>query len=960
MRPDRIRRTGLVVAALAVAAAIWLTFFPPLRGGLERSGEGAVPLGGGAAGDVEPGTYRALYRTVNLIQKHYLDPARIDSRGMLVAAVREIQARVAELLAREEGESLVIRLGTDERRFALGDVATPWILLQRARDILDYVRAGISEKDDLDFQEVEYAAISGLLSTLDPHSSLLTPDVYRDMKDKTQGKFGGLGIVISLRDGMLTVISPIDGTPAALAGLQAGDQIVAIDEVSTVSMPLNDAVNLLRGEPGSMVKLWILRKGWEEPKNFDIVRAIIEVKSVESLLLQGGVGYVRIKDFQGNTTEDLREHLGDLARRGARALVLDLRNNPGGLLEAAIDVADLFLVEGVIVTTAGQGPQMRDVRRAQRTGRESGWPAVVLVNGGSASASEIVAGALQAHGRALVVGQRTFGKGSVQVLYDYQDGSALKLTTAQYLTPGNVSIQGVGIVPAVELLAMRAEGEVLDLVVDSGWRESDLDHTLGGPEAAGTTRSPDTSLRYLWTPRKKSPPPGPDGGEDGEGEGEGEEPGGTVELDPEAVRADFEVELSRELAAKLAELGMVRVEPAALAGLLERRAEREQARLAAALGRLGVDWTAGEADREARAEVRVRAPDGPVVAGSEGTIAVTVTNHGPGTLRRLLAISRSDQRALDDRELAFGKVPPGQTVERLLEFRIPKDALSRIDDVAFSFQEAGDRPLPPVAVRLEVTALDRPRFAYAVRVDDTAHGNGDGAIQIGERIELVVDIENTGRGASLSTYANLRSLSGGQIFLRRGREQIEELPAGERRQVRFEFEVRPGFTDPGARFELAVMDVSLRVYAVEKIEIPLRPPAGLEGRAATLAINTPPVLEIEPQPLVTTEGQVVIRGRATDDSRVRDLYIWVGEDKVFFRPGGGRVLEFEAALPLAPGMNFVTVVAEETADLVTREVIAIRRDGEGGMPFVASRGPKGEPEPLGVLPAPAPAAGRAR
>jgi carboxyl-terminal processing protease len=951
MRPENARKTGIAVALAALAVAVWVTFFPPLRGGLERSGDSTAALAGSAAREAgEPGTYRALYKTVNLIQKHYLDPARIDSRGMLVAAVREIQGKVAELLAREEGDWMFVRLGAGERRFPIGDVATPWIMLQRVRDILDFVRAGIAEKDGLDFQEVEYAAIGGLLSTLDPHSSLLTPDVYRDMKDKTQGKFGGLGIVISLKDGVLTVISPIDGTPAAVAGLRSGDQIVEIDGNSTVSMPLNDAVNLLRGEPGSTVKLSVLRKGLEEPKTFDIVRAIIEVKSVESLLLPGGVGYVRIKDFQGNTTADLNRHLADLSRQGARALVVDLRNNPGGLLEAAIDVSDLFLEQGVIVTTAGQGPAMRDVRRARPSGLERQLPTVILVNEGSASASEIVAGALKAHGRALVVGQQTFGKGSVQVLYDFNDGSALKLTTAQYLTPGDVSIQGVGIVPAVELLPMRADDELLDLVVDSGYRETDLEHTLEeAPPLRGAGRQPDYRLRYLWTPQKKSQRPDP-GKTDEE-----EEPLGTGDLTPEAVRADWEIDLARELAIQLADRGMTSVDPAALRRFLDRRSEREQGRLAAALARLGVDWAVGDDGREARVEVRLRFGSGAIAAGQEGRLDVCVTNHGPGTLYRLLAVSRSDQRALDDRELAFGKVAPGRTVERTLEFKLPKDALSRIDDVAFSFDEAGGRTIPMAAGRLQVTALGRPRFAYAVQVSDAAHGNGDGLIQPGERVELIVDIENTGRGSSLSTYATLRSLSGNQVFLRRGREQLEELPAGERRRVRFEFEIKHGFAEQKARFELAVMDVSLRVYAVEKIDIPLQPPPGLEGRAATMTLNTPPVLEIERQPLVVRGDRVTIRGRATDETRVRDLYIYAGENKVFFQPGGGRAIEFEAGIPLEPGLNFITVVAEETADLITREVIAIRRDREDGMPFVSSRRPKGAPELLGVLPASAPA-----
>lgn len=1015
-----------MLVAVVLGVAVFLTFFYERRGGLEIEPSSVGP---GAGGDTdEPPTsmsgLRALYKTINLIQKHYIDPSRIDSRAMLVAAMRAIQMQVAEVLVREDGDELVVRLGADEHRFALADVTTPWILLQRAREVFDFIRAGVSA-EDVDFQEVEYDAINGMLQTLDPHSALLPPDLYRDMKDKTEGQFGGLGIVISIRDGALTIISPIDGTPADLAGLEAGDQITKIGEVSTVSMPLNDAVNLLRGEPGTTVRVYVLRKGWEEPRPFDIVRAIIEVRSVESHMLAGRIGYVRVKDFQGNTRIDLLKQLADLERKGVRGLVVDLRNNPGGLLEAAIQVADMFLDHGVIVTTAGQGPTERDVRRAVDEGIEPPYPVVVLVNSGSASASEIVAGALKNHRRALLVGQRTFGKGSVQVLYDYNDGSALKLTTAQYLTPGDISIQGVGVVPDVELLPMRADDEMLDLKVDAGYRESDLNHYFEDVGAAVTESLPAASLRYLWVPpkRKKGQPSGEEPPEEGVGEPSGDWP--AEPQDGEKFEPDFEIDLASGLVQEMADKGLTVVDPAALGDVLDRRAAKEQERLVAALKKMGVDWSLGDDRGPARPEVAVSlSAKRPLVAGEKATIEVAVTNHGTSTLYRLLATSRSDFRPLEDKELAFGRVGPGETVRRGLEFKVPKDALTRVDDVVFSFEEAGGRVVSPVGLRFEIEALPEPRFAYAVQMVDIEGGNGDGRLQTGEKVRLVVDIDNVGVGKALSTYATLKSLSGKEVFLTKGREQIGEVPSGERRQATFEFEVKPGFKDQAARFELAVMDIDLRVYAIEKLEIPLAKPlvvteldqpltmssrvttpvreapsadarevAALlpaaavevvaesgeyvrvrigEGRfgwvrrselnttegpvseaPVDLAINSPPELVVADLSAVVRQPTIAIHGSASDEARVRDVYVFVGEDKVFFKPNTDRQnpghLEFEAEIPLEMGLNYITVVAEETADLDTRLVFAVRRDRLDGMGFVASRALNGKPEALGVM-----------
>ncbi|MBI4637773.1 MAG: S41 family peptidase [Candidatus Rokubacteria bacterium] len=304
--------------------------------------------------------------------------------------------------------------------------------------------------DEVPPKELIYSAIKGTLRGLDPHSAFLDPDSYREMQVETSGSFGGLGIEITLKDDVLTVVAPIEGTPAYRAGLQPGDRIVKIDGLVTKDMQLPDAVKRMRGKPGSKVMISVVREGWTEPKDFEIVREQIRVHSVRSHDFGTGIAYVKLRQFQEQTPQDLAAALEKFSKSGMKALILDLRNNPGGLLTAAVEVTEEFIDDGkLVVYTEGRvrNQNMRFSAHAKKS--YAALPMVVLVNQGSASASEIVAGALQDWGRAIVVGTQTFGKGSVQTIIPLSDGSGLRLTTAKYFTPKGRSIHGKGITPDI-------------------------------------------------------------------------------------------------------------------------------------------------------------------------------------------------------------------------------------------------------------------------------------------------------------------------------------------------------------------------------------------------------------------------------------------------------------------------------------------------------------------------------
>ncbi len=364
----------------------------------------------------------------------------------------------------------------------LEDMRTFVEILNRVKS--DYVEP-VKDKDLLE------NAIRGMLDGLDPHSAYLSADEFREVSISTSGKFGGLGIEVQMQNGFVRVVAPIDDTPAHKAGLQSGDLIVRIDDTPVKGMTLIDAVKMMRGEPGSKVTLTVLRETVEQPFKVSVTRAIIHVQSVKSKLLEPGYGYLRITQFSTETGKSLEEELNKLRKENKgemKGLILDLRNNPGGVLNAAVDVSDAFLDKGNIVSIKGRVSETNKDFDAKTGDLMGGRPIVILVNGGSASASEIVAGALQDHGRAVVMGEKTFGKGSVQTILPLQSNAALKLTTARYYTPKGRSIQAEGITPDIAIQPVKVSALTKDGI--DPIKEADLARRLDNDQSKSAASSP--------------------------------------------------------------------------------------------------------------------------------------------------------------------------------------------------------------------------------------------------------------------------------------------------------------------------------------------------------------------------------------------------------------------------------------------------------------------------------------
>lgn len=337
-------------------------------------------------------------------------------------------------------------------------------------------------------------AIQGMLAGLDPHSAYLDPEAFKDIRVGTEGEFGGLGIEVTMEDGFVKVVSPIEDTPAARAGIKTNDLIIRLDEKAVKGMALNDAVKMMRGKPGTPITLTIAREGETKPLKFTLSRAVIRIQSVKAKMMGDGYAHLRITQFQINTGPNLKDAIDKMVKENKGPLkgaVLDLRNNPGGVLNAAVAVSDAFLEKGKIVYTEGRVSDAQLKFDATPTDLLDGAPMVVLVNGGSASASEIVAGALQDHKRAVVMGTKTFGKGSVQTIIPMSNGAALKITTARYYTPNGRSIQATGIVPDIETeeaKVTKREG------TDEGLHEADLTRHLENDKAGSANNGKSVKL----------------------------------------------------------------------------------------------------------------------------------------------------------------------------------------------------------------------------------------------------------------------------------------------------------------------------------------------------------------------------------------------------------------------------------------------------------------------------------
>jgi carboxyl-terminal processing protease len=832
---SRVGRTALLLAVFGLASHFAIEYG---SGGLWK---GLRPAHAVVTGEAEVPydltQLRAVNATLDHIRKKYVEPERVDPKQMFLGALDMIQMSVAQVIVSHEknAATVVVRVEDEEKQFRVDNVQGHWDVSARLREVFAFLQKHLKDKD-VKLPDIEYAAANGMLRTLDPHSVFLSPEAYEEMNVSTSGHFGGLGIVISIRDQMLTVMRPMPGTPAGRSGLVRLDRITKINNESTLNMPLSDAVDRLRGEPGSKVTIWVHRDGkdgWTGSRPFELVREVIRVDSVEHQALEGGVGYVRIKQFQQTTARELTDALRALEKKKSlQGLVLDLREDPGGLLEQAGKVVDTFLEEGMIFATVGAS-EGRHEQQATRAGTQPNYPMVVLVNEGSASASEIVTGALRNQNRAVVLGQTTFGKGSVQLVFSEvtPENAALKLTIAQYLIPGDISIQGTGVTPDIELSPMTADTLEMDLFPNEiKMRERDLQQSLRA--GGGRLQDPSTyQLRYNLPESLRE---------------EIRERGSAVD---DVFQEDEPIKIARTLVSNMKQ-GTRKEQLLQLSPVIDMLQKKQLTEVAADLKTLGIDWSpppathkVGVDPKKLLVKVRTDRAGDQAIAGEAMQLSVEIKNDGDAPVYQLRGITKSDSNYYDQRELVFGKIAPGESRTATIPLgwcetegrkpgstaplpvtnkrvcHLPKDAVDRQDAVLVKFESEGSEPPAPVSLLPTIVSLPRPIFAYTFQVADG--GNQNGQLERGESANIYLHVKNVGTGPSYETQANLQNLTGDGILLKAGRFDVSNMAPGESRDVTFSLDVLKTISDEELKLSLSITDRDIGVFAAEKLVVPL-------------------------------------------------------------------------------------------------------------------------------------------
>lgn len=756
------------------------------------------------------------------VNRLYVDPERIKSAEMLKEALAWEERIVPEVLADFPEHTSIGKITVDDiaKTYDLSKIHRTKDMVEMLHDALTFINTNRPPSEITTASDLEYTAINGMLTQLDPHSIILPPKEFDEFKIGTTGKFGGLGMVVGLRDGVLTVISPIDGTPAARAGMKAGDKIVEIDGESTVNMNLTESVGKLRGDPGTSVTLSVLTEKVAQSSLVTLKREIIVIPTVESAPLDDNFGYIKIRNFQDDTSQCLNDHLKRLkpSDEKLKGLIIDLRNNSGGLLDQAIEVADKFLERGAIVITVGPSGHPREVAEARKADTDEPLcPIVVLVDAGSASGAEIVAGALKENDRAVIVGDRSFGKGSVQQLIELMDGSALKLTIAKYLTPLSTDIQSVGITPDIKLVPVTVASDHINLYRGIvALREEDLKQHL---DEHRKDEAPFATLKYYLETKEKEKDK--ENNKTAEPEEEPEDPYKLPDFN-----TDFHIIFAKQLLTRAT--AWQRDEFLQNSShVIEETARNEEKKIAQVLQKLNIDWSSGDSTGKVKTNISFSTTpaNGRVKAGEKITLTVTAANIGEAPVYQLRGISSSKNGLFDKLEFILGKIEAGSTKSYSTTVEIPRSALDREDEVTIKFEELNQRNPKDIRLNIVTEALPRPLFAYSYQVLDAVKGssknNGDGLIQRGEDIEVLVSVKNIGEGAAEKNVISVRDLSNKEIFVKNGRAEIGTLNPGETKEATISFSIKETVSLDKFSMDMIISDMVFGTLLTSKLTFPV-------------------------------------------------------------------------------------------------------------------------------------------
>ena len=843
---------------------------------------------------------KTFNRAVLLVKEQYVDPARIQPKKIVTTVLDALEKNIPEVVVSElPNEEVRIQAGFQSRTYKIDQVSALWDVSFILRDMLQFIEENVSDR--FDAKKIEIIATNGMLS-FDPHSMLLEPQYSREVHMSTKGHFGGLGIQIGLRDGYITVISPLEGTPAHKVGMLAQDKIVQIGEESAINMTLDEAVEKLRGPKGSHISLAVERTGQSKPVHFDVIRAEIKVESVTAHDLGDGIGYIHVKAFQGNTTQDIRTALNQFKakyKKEFKGLVLDFSNNPGGLLDQSISVSDLFLNGGEVVITKVSAKGKRDVENASKGRGKEELPLAVLINGGSASASEIVAGAIKNRNRGVVIGEQSFGKGSVQMLYDFPDKLSLKLTVAEYLTPGDVSIQSVGITPDIYLRPLYVDKEKnrTDIFENDRFREEDLEAHLNSNDTQ--KRRPAYELAFVAEIPK--------------------DPFADIESGKvPAFEPSYQILFAKRLL--LTTKGATRIDLLKAAKPLVKQAEQEQlAALEKSLKNLKIDWSNnGKPSKKGDLQFKVVGLK-PSKAGENVQLTVEATNVSKTTAHRIHGLTDSPVGLYKGREFVFGKIEPGQTKKWTIDIELAAGVESRKDIVRVNFADGHQTDLGKLDIPALIEGLPKPEIAMDYQLEAPT--------TLGGLTTLKFTFKNLGKGRAIKPVALLKNETGPEVFIESGRAALKPMEPNTVQEATFAFEVK----DPKlkeVKLEAQIFDAEMGAFWREQFVVPI-------GKSMRPVKRTPPkiVFTALPKNLSVPTDKFTINATISDDVPISDYMVFVNDQKIQFETNKDKRQKMlvKQMIDLKPGNNAITIIARENETYGSRGTLNIF--SEKGDPF---------------------------
>jgi len=867
-----------------------------------------------------------LHLSLKNISEFYFDQQRINPAMMYKKALDGVSNRISSVLVDYQQKdsttnfNLLLRVGDREKNFATGPLQNLNQLEEKLGEALEFIKSYIPAQDLENVREVDYAAVEGILTTLDPHSAIFAPQIYKDFSTDTQGTYGGVGMVINQKEGKIQVVSLIGkNSPAFKAGIQPKDFILQIDQLSTAGMDVEEAKNRLRGPKNTKITLLVQKPNLEQPVKYEFMRAEIQLDSVESHVFQekeGRIGYIRLSRETGMSSKEMKEHLNNLSYSLSdfKGLILDLRGNPGGLLNEAIEISNLFLSSGVIVSIAGVGKKNVVDYKARPYDTTKDFPMVVLVNRFSASAAEIISAALQKNKRVLLLGETTFGKGTVQtVVENFSDGSALKLTTAQYLTPGHESIQSVGVVPDVFFHPITVKKDLVQMIPIISRKEKGLENSLDLGDSSVGKKSP-YELSYLDNQEDAS-----DNTED---------PTGYENINLQVLEKDYLVRSARQilLGSKTANFTALK---ASMVDYLSKQKKLQSQIFSDETKKLAVQWAIKNGDLEEnfpnktfpnkffhhlQVQFAFEKKQGetwqpwphPFPPKTKGRLVVTVKNQSGESISHLFGTMKSDDRLFQNKQFLFGDMKPKQTKTWAVPFSTSVFEVARVSKLDLDLLEYPQAVLGTYTANLEFLPSEQPIISYQYSFQSPT-----GKAQLQNSNQLLVKIKNDSSVDMGSLTAVLKNADVDSLSLKRGRMFFPKFSGKQEATASFDFDLVGAPKDGEYNLLLTVFSENYPNQAFsQKINF------ALDQKFPTLA-NKLPRVEFSKTPLKSEQKEFQLQAQIYDEKGLKDIYVFQNNRKIYFtRLKTTNQKQFTLNLPLVleKKSNEITVIASDQND----------------------------------------------